>query len=47
MQTEDVKNDVDVCIREASIKQVYTLYTDQDKSVSPNGCLRKFKLVAQ
>ncbi|KAL1929878.1 hypothetical protein VTP01DRAFT_1032 [Rhizomucor pusillus] len=38
MQTDDVKKDVDVCMREASIKRVYTLYTDQDK-------VRFFKLM--
>ncbi|KAL1935086.1 hypothetical protein VTP01DRAFT_4226 [Rhizomucor pusillus] len=31
MQTDDVKKNVDVRMREASIKRVYTLYTDQDK----------------
>ncbi|KAL1935145.1 hypothetical protein VTP01DRAFT_4285 [Rhizomucor pusillus] len=31
METDDVKKDVDVRMREASIKRVYTLYTDQDK----------------
>ncbi|KAL1930282.1 hypothetical protein VTP01DRAFT_1436 [Rhizomucor pusillus] len=38
MQTDDVKKDVDVRMREASIKRVYTLYTDQDK-------VRFFKLM--
>ncbi|KAL1925861.1 hypothetical protein VTP01DRAFT_7285 [Rhizomucor pusillus] len=38
MQTEDAKKDVDVHIREASTKRVYTLYTDQDK-------VRFFKLL--
>ncbi|KAL1935966.1 hypothetical protein VTP01DRAFT_100 [Rhizomucor pusillus] len=38
METDDVKKDVDVRMREASIKRVYTLYTDQDK-------VRFFKLM--
>ncbi|KAL1930688.1 hypothetical protein VTP01DRAFT_10850 [Rhizomucor pusillus] len=38
MQTDDVKKDVDVRMREASIKRVYTLYTYQAK-------VRFFKLI--
>ncbi|KAL1933788.1 hypothetical protein VTP01DRAFT_7878 [Rhizomucor pusillus] len=38
MQTDDVKKNVDVRMRVASIKRVYTLYTDQDK-------VRFFKLM--
>ncbi|KAG1192746.1 hypothetical protein G6F70_009170 [Rhizopus microsporus] len=38
MTDEDAKDDPDVCMKEASSKRVYTLYTDQDKA-------RFFKLV--
>ncbi|KAL1934962.1 hypothetical protein VTP01DRAFT_4102 [Rhizomucor pusillus] len=44
MQTDDVKEDVDVRMREASIKRVYTLYTDQDKyEVNPDSIFAKRK----
>ncbi|ORE00721.1 hypothetical protein BCV72DRAFT_310710 [Rhizopus microsporus var. microsporus] len=38
MADEDAKNDPDVCMKEASSKRAYTLYTDQDK-------VRFFKLM--
>ncbi|KAL4210760.1 hypothetical protein AB4K20DRAFT_1947938 [Rhizopus microsporus] len=38
MADEDAKDDPDVCMKEASSKRAYTLYTDQDK-------VRFFKLV--
>ncbi|CEG79053.1 hypothetical protein RMATCC62417_13567 [Rhizopus microsporus] len=38
MEDEDAKDDVDVCMKEASSKRAYTLYTDQDK-------VKFFKLV--
>ncbi|KAL4206120.1 hypothetical protein AB4K20DRAFT_1925239 [Rhizopus microsporus] len=38
MADEDAKDDPDVCMKEASSKRTYTLYTDQDK-------VRFFKLV--
>ena len=38
MADEGAKDDVDVCMKEASSKRAYTLYTDQDK-------VRFFKLV--
>ncbi|KAG1233255.1 hypothetical protein G6F67_004420 [Rhizopus microsporus] len=38
MADEDAKDDVDVCMKEASSKRAYTFYTDQDK-------VRFFKLV--
>ncbi|CEG66435.1 hypothetical protein RMATCC62417_03020 [Rhizopus microsporus] len=38
MADEDAKDDVDVCMKEASSKRAYTLYTDQDK-------VRFFKLM--
>ena len=38
MADEDAKDDIDVCMKEASSKRAYTLYTDQDK-------VRSFKLV--
>ncbi|CEG76001.1 hypothetical protein RMATCC62417_10962 [Rhizopus microsporus] len=31
IEDEDAKDDVDVCMKEASSKRAYTLYTDQDK----------------
>ncbi|KAL1929229.1 hypothetical protein VTP01DRAFT_2288 [Rhizomucor pusillus] len=31
MQTDGVKNDTDICMKDASVKRDYTLYTDQDK----------------
>ncbi|KAG1175581.1 hypothetical protein G6F71_004042 [Rhizopus microsporus] len=38
MADEDAKDDVDVCMKEASSKRAYTFYTDQDK-------VRFFKLM--
>ncbi|CAO3661107.1 unnamed protein product [Rhizopus microsporus] len=38
MANEDAKDDPDVCMKEASSKRTYTLYTDQDK-------VRFFKLM--
>ncbi|KAG1246563.1 hypothetical protein G6F68_014586 [Rhizopus microsporus] len=32
MAYEDAKDDVDVCMKEASSKRAYALYTDQDKA---------------
>ncbi|CEI85914.1 hypothetical protein RMCBS344292_00363 [Rhizopus microsporus] len=32
MTDEDAKDDVDVCMKEASSKRAYALYTDQDKA---------------
>ncbi|KAL4206078.1 hypothetical protein AB4K20DRAFT_1999988 [Rhizopus microsporus] len=40
MADEDAKDDPDVCMKEASSKRTYTLYTDQDK-------VRFFKLVSE
>ena len=38
MADEDAKDDPDICMKEASSKRAYTLYTDQDK-------VRFFKLM--
>ncbi|ORE08411.1 hypothetical protein BCV72DRAFT_248863 [Rhizopus microsporus var. microsporus] len=38
MVDEDAKDNVDICMKKATIKQAYTLYTDQDK-------VRFFKLM--
>ncbi|KAL1934550.1 hypothetical protein VTP01DRAFT_6732 [Rhizomucor pusillus] len=41
MQTGVAKKDVDILMREASVKRAYTLYTDQDK-LPQNSCISTF-----
>ncbi|ORE04478.1 hypothetical protein BCV72DRAFT_307286 [Rhizopus microsporus var. microsporus] len=47
MANEDAKDDVDVCMKDASSKRAYTFYTDQDKVMSASAAAKRLGIHAR